>query len=262
MKLGPAGTFPMGSARREAGRRANEGQRAVDLQRRFYVSLREITNAQFREFRPDHRSGFVGQVTLELDRQPVVNVSWQDAAAYCNWLSGQDGLKPAYESKGGRLTAIVPATNGYRLPTEAEWEWIARGGGGGLRKYPWGDSLPVPPGSGNYADRLAQPLVPQFLADYDDGFAVTAPVGSFGANPLGFIDLGGNVAEWAHDIYTVQPAGGAVSVDPAQGGEGVLHTIRGSSWKNSGVTELRLAFRDYGDNKRNDVGFRIARYAQ
>ena len=92
--------------------------------------------------------------------------------------------------------------------------------------------------------------------------AVTAPVGSFGANPLGFFDIGGNVAEWTHDLYTVQPAGGAVSVDPVQGGDGGLHPIRGSSWKHSGVTELRLTFRDYGDNKRNDVGFRIARYAQ
>jgi formylglycine-generating enzyme required for sulfatase activity len=262
LKLVPAGSYTMGSARREAGRRANEAQRAVDLQRRFYVSLREITNAQFREFRPDHRSGFAGQTTLELDRQPVVNVSWQDAAAYCNWLSKQDALVPAYESKGDRLVAIVPATNGYRLPTEAEWEWIARGGGGALRKYPWGDSLPVPPKSGNYADRLAQPLVAQFLADYDDGFAGTAPVGSYAPNPLGFFDLGGNVAEWAHDVYSVQPAGGGVSVDPAQGGEGGLHAIRGSSWKNSGVTELRLAYRDYGDKRRNDVGFRIARYAQ
>jgi formylglycine-generating enzyme required for sulfatase activity len=263
LKLVPAGSYTMGSPRREAGRRANEAQRAVDLQRRFYVSLREITNAQFREFASDHRSGFVGQSTLELDRQPVVNVSWQDAAAFCNWLSSREGLKPVYESKGGKLVPIAPAPNGYRLPTEAEWEWIARNNGSGvLRKYPWGDSLPVPPGAGNYADRLAQPLVPQFLADYDDGFAVTAPVGSFSPNPLGFFDIGGNVAEWTHDLYTVQPAGGAVSVDPAQGGEGGLHSIRGSSWKNSGVTELRLAFRDYGDNKRNDVGFRIARYAQ
>jgi formylglycine-generating enzyme required for sulfatase activity len=263
LKLVPAGSYTMGSPRREAGRRANEAQRAVDLQRRFYVSLYEITNAQFRQFRSDHRSGFVGQATLELDRQPVVNVSWQEAAEFCNWLSGKEGLKPVYESKGGKLVAISPAPNGYRLPTEAEWEWIARNNGsGGLRKYPWGDSLPVPPGAGNYADRLAQPLVSQFMADYDDGFAVTAPVGSFSPNPLGFFDIGGNVAEWTHDLYTVQPAGGAVSVDPAQGGEGGLHSIRGSSWKNSGVTELRLAFRDYGDNKRNDVGFRIARYAQ
>jgi formylglycine-generating enzyme required for sulfatase activity len=262
LKLVPAGEFTMGSPRREAGRRANEAQRAVKLERRFYLALREVTNAEFRQFRPSHRSGFMLQQTLDLDRQPVVGVSWQDAAAYCNWLSAQEGLEPAYVEQGGRLVPVDPATTGYRLPTEAEWEWSARWTGGALRKYPWGDALPVPPGAGNFADRRAQPLVAQVLADLDDGFAATAPVGSFAANPLGFFDLGGNVAEWTHDLYTVQPAASTVAVDPAAAGAGALRVIRGSSWKHSGVTELRLAFRDYGDGKRNDLGFRIARYAQ
>jgi formylglycine-generating enzyme required for sulfatase activity len=252
----------MGSPRREAGRRANEAQRPVRLERRFYLSPHEVTNAEFRQFRPSHRSGYVVQSTLELDRQPVVNVSWQDAAAYANWLSAQDGLEPAYVQQGGRLVPVVPATNGYRMPTEAEWEWVARWSGGAPRKYPWGDALPVPPGAGNFADRTAQPLVAQVLADYDDGHAATAPVGSFAANPLGFHDMGGNVAEWTHDLYTVQPPATAVAVDPAAGGAGAVHVIRGSSWQHSGVTELRSAYRDYGDGKRNDLGFRIARYAQ
>ena len=260
LKLVPAGEFTMGSPRREAGRRANEAQRAVKLERRFYLALREVTNYEFRQFRPAHRSGFVLQQTLDLDRQPVVNVTWADAAEYCNWLSAKEGLAPAYKNEGGRLVPVVPATNGYRLPTEAEWEWAARGSA--LRKYPWGDALPVPPGAGNFADVTAQPLVSQFLADFDDGYAATAPVGSFKPNALGFFDLGGNVAEWTHDLYTVQPATSAAAVDPAAGGAGTLRVIRGSSWRHSAVTELRLAFRDYGDGKRNDLGFRIARYAQ
>lgn len=260
LKLVPAGEFTMGSPRREAGRRANEAQRAVRLGRRFHLALREVTNAEFRQFRAAHRSGFVLQQTLDLDRQPVVNVTWQDAAEYCNWLSSKEGLAPAYQNEGGRLVPVVPATVGYRLPTEAEWEWAARGSA--LRKYPWGDALPVPPGAGNFADVRAQPLVAQFLADYDDGYAATAPVGSFAPNALGFFDLGGNVAEWTHDLYTVQPASSTVAVDPAAGGAGTLRVIRGSSWRHSAVTELRLAFRDYGDGKRDDLGFRIARYAQ
>jgi formylglycine-generating enzyme required for sulfatase activity len=263
LKLMPAGEFTMGSPRREAGRRANEAQRPVRLERRFYLALRELTNAEFRQFRPSHRSGYILQQTLDLDRQPVVNVGWQDAAAYCNWLSSKEGLEPAYLSQGGKLLPAVPATNGYRLPTEAEWEWAARAAGGGaLRKYPWGDALPVPPGAGNFADRKAEPLVDQVLSDYDDGHPATAPVGSFAPNVVGLFDLGGNVAEWAHDLYTVQPAASAVAVDPAAGGAGALHVIRGSSWRHSAVTELRLAYRDYGDGKRNDLGFRIARYAQ
>ncbi len=262
LKLVPAGEYTMGSPRREAGRRANEAQRAVKLERRFYLGLREVTNAEFRQFRPSHRSGFILQETLDLDRQPVVSVSWQDAAEYSNWLSAKEGLAPAYVNQGGKLVPVVPATNGYRLPTEAEWEWAARGAGGALRKYPWGDALPVPPGAGNFADRKAQPLVDQALPDYDDGYAATAPVGSFAAGPAGFFDLGGNVAEWTHDLYTVQPASGAVAVDPLAGGAGALRVVRGSSWRHAAVTELRLAYRDYGDGKRNDLGFRIARYAQ
>ncbi len=261
LKLVPAGSYTMGSARREAGRRANESQRAVELRRRFYLATREVTNAEFRQFRPAHRSGFILQSTLELDRQPVVNVSWQDAAAYCNWLSAEEGLTPAYAQKGGKLAPVEPITNGYRLPTEAEWEWVARGASGALRKYPWGDVLPVPAGAGNFADRTAQPLVQSFLADYDDGHAATAPVASF-APTAGFYDFGGNVAEWTNDLYTVQPPSSAVAVDPAATGEGALRVIRGSSWKHSAVTELRLAYREYGDGKRNDLGFRIARYAQ
>ena len=115
---------------------------------------------------PQHRSGFVGQTTLELERQPVVNVSWQDAADYCNWLSQQEGLPPPTSRRAASSCRSQPATTGYRLPTEAEWEWAARANrDGALRKYPWGDSLPVPPGSGNYGDRRAQPLLQQFLAD-------------------------------------------------------------------------------------------------
>jgi len=263
LKLVPAGSYTMGSPRREAGRRANEAQRPVNLQRRFYLATREVTNADFKRFRPEHRSGFLNQNTLELDLQPVVNVSWQDAAAFCNWLSAQAGLTPAYEKRGDSLAAVVPVTNGFRLPTEAEWEWVARStGGGGLRKYPWGESLPVPAGAGNFADRRAQPVVPQVLVDLDDGFVVSAPVGSFAPNSLGFFDMGGNVAEWTDDLYTVQPPASAAAVDPVATGEGSIYVLRGSSWKHSSVTELRLSFRDYGNGRRNDIGFRIARYAQ
>ncbi len=263
LKLMPIGRFTMGSPRREPGRRANESQRVVQITRPFYLSVHEVTNGQFRLFRASHRSGLVGQHTLDLDNQPVVGVAWEDAVQFCNWLSAQEGLPAAYERKGDSFVAVNPMTNGYRLPTDAEWEWAARHEPGqGLRRYPWGESLPVAPRSGNYADANARLLVQNVIPNYDDGFAVSAPVGKFPANPLGIFDLGGNVAEWVHDYYLVSPASTEAVVDPMGPSEGTQHVIRGASWKHSSVTDLRLAARDYATTARNDVGFRIARSAE
>ena len=262
LKLMPVGSFTMGSPRREPGRRANESQRNVQFKRAFYMGLNEVTNGQFRRFKSEHRSGIVGQHTLDLDNQPVVGVTWQEAALFCNWLSQQEGLPPAYENKGGSMVAVQPLTTGYRLPTDAEWEWVSRYDGGKFRRYPWGDSLPVAARSGNYADATARLIIQDVIPDYDDGFAAAAPAGKFPANPLGLFDLGGNVAEWVHDYYTVSADASEVAVDPAGPTGGKQHVIRGSSWKHSSVTDLRLSARDFGDSQRNDVGFRVARYAE
>jgi formylglycine-generating enzyme required for sulfatase activity len=130
------------------------------------------------------------------------------------------------------------------------------------RKFSWGAKWPPPEQSGNYADRSAIELVPSILPAYDDGYASTAPVGSFKPNSLGIYDGSGNVAEWVNDFYTVPTPGITTPVvDPTGPDRGTSHVIRGSSWRHAGVTELRLSYRDFSSEARSDVGFRIARFA-
>ena len=255
------GSFRMGASRREPGRRANETLRNVKLTRAFYIGTREITNREFSMFRQNHDSGADLAAALAGDKNPVVNLSWQDAAAFCNWLSEKEGLTPVYEEKFGALAPIRPTPDGYRLPTEAEWAWAARyQGGSGYLKFPWGDAMPPSDESGNYADAAAKTLVPTYLPNYDDGFAATAPVASFKANAIGVHDFGGNAAEWIHDYYEVYtPDSARVWTDPEGPQQAKHNVIRGSSWRHAGVTELRLSFRDFGSQPRVDVGFRIAR---
>ena len=133
-------------------------------------------------------------------------------------------------------------------------------GSPGALRYPWGRDWPPRGNAGNYADQSADGLAPTLIPGYDDGFASTAPVGSFGRNAAGLADGGGNVAEWVNDFYTV-PTPGLTNpvVDPLGPERGNTRVIRGSSWKHAGMTELRLSYRDHDDEPRPDVGFRIAR---
>jgi formylglycine-generating enzyme required for sulfatase activity len=256
------GALKMGTPRGSPDRRANETPRPVELTRPFFFGVREISNREFRAFRPDHHSPSHRGGSLDGDDQPVVGVSWEDAARFCNWLSQQEGLAPAYVERGGVLEAASPMTTGYRLPSEAEWAWAARfTGGHGERTYGWGDKLPPRARSGNYADVSASGILPDTMRNYEDGFAVSAPVGSGPPNPLGIRDLGGNVAEWVHDIYTIYPPrrGETAVRDPLGPKYGRSHVIRGASWKDARPARLRLAYRDYSEGARDDVGFRIAR---
>lgn len=264
LKLLYPGQFTMGASRREPGRRANEDLREVRLERPFYLSPHEVTNAQFKRFRSSHSSGVLQGRTLDLDNQPVVQVSWLDAALYCNWLSEQEGLSPFYDIEDDELLGFNSAAVGYRLPTEAEWEWAARtDGSGNVLRYAWGEQMPPPANAGNFADTSVRAFMGAYIAGYDDTFMGTAPVGQFAVNSRGMYDMAGNVSEWVHDYYgTTISLGGSVEVDPLGPSSGAYHTIKGSSWAHSGITELRLSFRDFGDAARNDLGFRIARYLE
>jgi len=262
----------MGASRRDAGRRANESRRLVRLQRPFYMAHKETTNEEFRRFRANHDSGSQDSAALNGEKQPVVNVSWDDAARYCNWLSKLEGLPLAYREEGGRMLAVNPMTTGYRLPTEAEWAWVARRFNSETeQRYPWQGGFPPPVVSGNYADARIADTLSDVVPGLDDGYRGTAPVGSFPVWPAvtssgksrGFYDLGGNAAEWMHDIYAVYPAAATrLVIDPMGPASGQHHVVRGASWRNGNISELRLSYRDYSSKQRYDLGFRIARYAE
>ena len=264
LRLIPAGQFTMGSSRRDQYRRSNEPLRATRLTHAFYLGAREVTNREFRAFRPDHDSGNFEGHALNDDDQPVVNVGWEDVAEYLNWLSVKDGLQPVYEDGPGGWMPVRPLRNGYRLPTDAEWEWAARFAGQttGL-VYPWGAEPRPPDRSGNYADVSAAQVLPLVMNTYDDGFVASAPVGSYEANAYGIFDLGGNVAEWVQDFYTLDLLESTQPVDDPLGPEnGRLHVVRGASWRSATAADLRLAARGSGFEAREDVGFRIARNLQ
>jgi formylglycine-generating enzyme required for sulfatase activity len=256
------GPFTMGASRREPGRRGNETLREVAMSRLFYLSIKEVTNAQFRRFAPGHDSGKFEDQNLNGDDQPVANVSWNEAALFCNWLSEQEGLTPFYRIAYGKVTGFDPSSTGYRLPTEAEWEWAARTapGSSDQLRFPWGDAMPPPDRHGNYADRSASHIVGRIIFGYNDNHMVSAPVGSFAANAHGLHDMGGNVAEWVHDFYET-PEATRVS-DPLGPAAGEYNVIRGASWMHGTITELRLSFRDFGTDGRQDIGFRVARFAE
>ena len=255
------GQFEMGAGRREPGRRSNEVQKSVELTRPFYIGETEITNKSFATFDPSHDSGILGRALLSEDDRPVVNVSWDRAIEFCNWLSAQDNLPAAYEFTEGRWQLKKPLTTGYRLPSEAEWAWVSRYAEGQPTRFPWGDNMPPTEGAGNFADEAAANMVPYRILGYNDSFRGPAPPGVFDPNALGIYDLAGNVSEWIHDYYAVELTRKAL-LDPLGPDNGEYHVIRGSNYTHGRFSELRWTFRDYGGNGRPDVGFRIARYLE
>ena len=124
--------------------------------------------------------------------------------------------------------------------------------------FPWGESLTPSEQVANIADASATGAVPYIVQGYDDGFRGPAPVGRFPANSLGLHDLTGNAAEWVNDRYSVAPSK-AVETDRIGPVSGDIFVIRGSSFLMGRFGELRTAFRDFGQEGRQDVGFRLAR---
>jgi formylglycine-generating enzyme required for sulfatase activity len=255
LKLFSPSKFTMGGARHEAGQRANEFQRIVNLRKPFYAGKFEVTNEQFARY--DGKSSGVSGANM-----PVTSVSWLQAISYSNWLSFKEGLKPFYKIVNGKYSGFDRSSDGYRLLTEAEWEWLARKA---LRQkqttFTWGNSRTIPPMSGNIADENARGQVSRYVPNYNDGNEELAPVGSYKSEKSGLSDLTGNVSEWVHDFYSlVPPDSKTVELDPVGSRDGTLHVIKGSNWRSGTTTELRAAFREGMASGRDDLGFRVGRY--
>lgn len=253
MKAFTPGAYVMGSPENEAFRRRNEHPVKVDFNRSILVSKHEITEAQF--------AAFSGAHDTESDL-PVSSVSWMDAVAFCHWLSIQEGLEPFYLVEHGQLMGINPDARGYRLPTEAEWEWLAKiAGRRAPTQFSWGSQERIPKDYGNYADASIKANNVFKFEDYDDGFEGKAPVGSFKADRNGLFDLDGNVAEWVHDRFTLQPPDtDRTHMNYLGATRGQSHVVKGGDYQTGRYRELRVAMREEGTEPDATVGFRIARY--
>jgi formylglycine-generating enzyme required for sulfatase activity len=229
----PAGTFTMGSPANEAGRDSDEVQRQVRISKDFLMGKYEVTQAEWKAVMGSNPSYFKG------DNLPVECVSWYDAIEYCNALSKKEGLTPTYTINGTSVTWNKNA-NGYRLPTEAEWEYACRAGtttayysGSGVDSAGWYGS-----NSGNK----------------------THPVGEKTANKWGLHDTHGNVWEWCWDWYGDYAKGS--QTDPTGASSGSNRVIRGGGWFNI-AANARSASRDWiTPSSRYDIlGFRLVRSA-
>ena len=253
----PAGPFLMGSTDQQIADAISQGVNAdwVKIQKpqhtltlpRYWIGKTPITNAQFRPFVDS--DGYTNQAYWDTagwqwrteqkrtqpsywndanfngDQQPVVGVTWYEAMAYTRWLSKKTGLH-------------------FSLPTEAEWEYAARGSKGLI--YPWGNTWDAKRANSSVS-----------------GIGKTTPVGRYpnGASPYGALDMVGNVWEWTRSIYTAYPYNATDGRENLSDPAGKRFTLRGGSW-NSASLYLRAAYRVYLTPAYDapDVGLRLARH--
>ncbi len=240
----PGGCFLMGSPQSEKGRAEDEGPVHEVCVDGFWMSRTETTNGQFRKFQTDHNSRKYSGHSLNGDSQPAVFVTWLDANNFAQWLMGQNG---------GQYT--------FRLPTEAEWEYACRAGSEASRY--WGEDTFKACTYENVADLTAQKQFGiQPGVDCDDGYAATAPVGSFQPNKFGLYDMLGNVWEWCSDVYSLDSYVRHDRKNPQFSDESVgqSRVIRGGFW-HGGPAATRCAIRGSGmpEGMSDDLGFRLVR---
>jgi formylglycine-generating enzyme required for sulfatase activity len=242
------GAFTMGSPAQELDRIADEVQHRVTLVD-FYLAKSEVTQREYRALIGNNPGNFQG------DNLPVEQVTWFDAVRFCNARSAREGLTPAYTINGENVLWNKNA-NGYRLPTEAEWEYACRAG------------TATPFNTGNNISDTDANFMNHYGYNTDASGRViggyrqkTTPINSFKANPWGLFDMHGNVWEWCWDWYGEY--GTAAQTNPQGAASGTLRVNRGGGW-NDFPKHIRSAYRAATppDNASFNIGFRLARNAQ
>lgn len=284
MILVQGGAFQMGNAY-EGGEENERPVHEVALSS-FYIGKHEVTVGEFREFVDDtgyettaERDGgalvYVGRKAEkrgdanwinpyyeQSDMHPVVCMSWYDAVEYCNWRSLSEGLRPCYSGEGDSMICDFDAS-GYRLPTEAEWEYAARSRGK-RKKFAWGDGEPYVNGlpAGNTRDMAAcgEWKLTDYWEGYDDGYAYTSPAGSFAPNELGVCDISGNVYEWCWDWYGDEYYAESPAENPTGPLSGEMRACRDAGFV-CPIEEESVASRGLGEPSLTFSwgGFRLAR---
>ncbi|MCR5335540.1 MAG: SUMF1/EgtB/PvdO family nonheme iron enzyme [Synergistes sp.] len=248
------GAFTMGSPASEGWRGSDETQHKVTVGD-FYMGRREVTQAEYSSVMNANPSNFKGE------RLPVENVSWIDAVRYCNARSKKEGLAPVYTIDGSKVTWDRKA-DGYRLPTEAEWEYACRAG----TDTPFNTKTSIGADEANYYGHYPYGIEENY---FNQGKLSTKPgiyrgetvnVGSFKPNALGLYDMHGNVAEWCWDVYG--PYGSEARKDPTGPAAGSRRVNRGGGW-NDFAKNIRSAYRAAApqENRTFNLGFRLVRGA-
>jgi len=271
------GTFTMGNTREEAtARDYAQPVHEVELTYDYSLGKTEVTNEQFLEFLNEENMGHITTLdpkskimgkdgeSFVLKSQsyaqlPVVNISWGFATSYCNWLSEKVGLKKAYDDYGnlldktGNITSNITKVEGFRLPTEAEWEYAARGGHEGNNSlYPGSDDAET---VAWYWDNSANPQL-----DISNGKG-PHPVTEKAANEIGLYGMAGNTREWCHDYWAQKSYENASRINPINTKASKQRSIRGGDWLYQDYF-CRVYSRSFADatyNTNYHQGFRVAR---
>ncbi len=232
----PAGEFMMGSSDSDKDASDDEKpQHQVRITRPFYLGVTEVTQGQYWSVTGENPSFFKGS-----DDLPVEQVSWNDAIAFCNKLSEREGLKPYYQSGAG----VQLGGDGYRLPTEAEWEYACRAGTS--TRYSFGDD---------------EASLGEYAWFRGNSSRKTHPVGQKPPNKFGLYDMHGNVSEWCWEVYDqgcYRPPPVIDASSPPEQASGRVR--RGGGWGGaSRFARSAMRFKDAPSNRINRLGVRLAR---